>query len=97
LDRVSLSVSLCHPIHDLALIEVAQTRQSGAVIADVAHLQGEVAGEGVRDTEAPIGDVRVFEIRVHRKQIADSQRSCRWTACGRGGRDCAIHSVIPVY
>src|ERR1700738_4672605 len=61
-----------------ALIEVAKTSQSGAVIAHIAKLQGEVGGESARDTEIPIGDVRVLEIRVHRQD-------CAWS--GRGARD----------
>src|SRR5260370_6335 len=82
----------CYSVNDLALIEVAQTRQPGAVVANVANLQGQIAGEGVRDTKAPIRDVGVLEIRVHRKQVAIGS-----ALASPDGGDRTIHRIIPVY
>jgi hypothetical protein len=53
-----------------ALIDVDKTSQSVAAIGDIANLQREVAADGVLDTEVPIHDVRRFEIRVHRPDVA---------------------------
>jgi hypothetical protein len=40
------------------------------VIADIADFQREVVGEGMLDTEVPIRDVRVAEVRVCRHDVA---------------------------
>src|SRR5258708_21322451 len=62
------------------LIFVAETKQVTAVIADVADLQREVAGDGVLDIEDVIHDVGSFEIRIHRHEAARRDGRARDTA-----------------
>ena len=47
------------------LIDVAATGQPVAVIANIAHVQRKVVGEGVLDSKVPVHGVGVLEIRVH--------------------------------
>src|SRR5260370_23236525 len=61
----------------IGLIEADKIRQSVAVSADVAHLQREVAAEGVLDTQVEIHDVRRDIMRVYRHDGARFAGSAR--------------------
>src|SRR4029077_9461053 len=54
----------------LALIDVLLTQQVTSVIADVAHLQREVAGDGVLHPYVVIHHIGSLEIRIHAPEAA---------------------------
>jgi len=59
-----------HAVGKIDLIDVTEKKQSFADITDIAKLQGEVVREGVLHAQVPTRNVRVFEIRVDRHEIA---------------------------
>jgi hypothetical protein len=50
---------------DIRLIDVPETEQPVAMIADICEIQHEVIGQLVLDAQVPVDDVGIAEIRIH--------------------------------
>src|SRR5437588_3662840 len=76
--------------YGIGLIKVAATGQSVAVIADIAEVQRKVIRESVLDTDVPVHDVGILEIRVHGDDAA------RYVRCATELGTFRKNNVIPV-